>query len=137
VLFVSCLHGVRRRPSWPTEPRATQSALALKGSLPGERSLDLRRAPRRNRSDWPPNRSNWISQRRCKERRCVLHVRVRSCVGPELASIEGMLPEVIKEALTHAASSRAISCKFSRLRSKLSIAFSRRRLPNKGTAPKL
>jgi len=86
VLFVSRLHGVRGHPRWPAEPRATQGALALTGSLPDERSLDLRRAPRRNRSDRPPNRSDQISRRRCKERRCVLHFQVRSCVGPESAS---------------------------------------------------
>ena len=32
------------------------------------------------------NQSDRISRRRCKERRCVLHIRVRSCVGPESAS---------------------------------------------------
>ena len=56
------------------------------GSLPGERSLDLRRAPQRNRSDRPPNWSDRISRRCCKERHCVLHIRVRSCVGPKSAS---------------------------------------------------
>jgi len=86
VMFVSRLHSVRGRPSWPAEPRATQGALALMGSLPGERSLDLRRAPRRNRSDRPPNQSDRISRRRCKEHRCVLHIQVRSCVGPESTS---------------------------------------------------
>ena len=52
-LFFSRLHGVWVRPSWPAEPRTTQGALALTGSLPGECLLDLRRALRRNRSDRP------------------------------------------------------------------------------------
>ena len=53
VLFVCRLHGVRGRTNWPVETRAIQRALALTGSLLSERSLDLRRATRRNRSDWP------------------------------------------------------------------------------------
>ena len=53
VLFVCRLHGLRGRPNWPVETRAIQRALALTGSLLSERSLDLRRATRRNRSDRP------------------------------------------------------------------------------------
>jgi len=80
VLFICRLHGVRGRPSWPVEARAIQRALALTGSLPSERSLDLRRATRRNRSDR-------ISWRRCKapSTRCPWRARVtaRFCVNSE------------------------------------------------------
>ena len=53
VLFVSRLYGVKGCSYWPAKPRAIQRALSLTGSLPGERSLDLHRATRRNRSDRP------------------------------------------------------------------------------------
>ena len=71
VLFVSRLHGVRGRPSWPTEHRATQGAPAPTG-YPGETGLT-----------GPPYRSGRLMLRRCKERRCVLRDLARSCVGSD------------------------------------------------------
>jgi len=67
VLFVCRLYGVRGRPSWPAEPRANRREHALTGSLPGERSTDLRR-------------------RCCKELLLALHDLAHSCVGPKKAS---------------------------------------------------
>jgi hypothetical protein len=58
--YFSNLRGMRWRPSWPVEPRTTQGAPALKGSLPGGRSLLSCRWTRRPRFDrpcntvWPP-----------------------------------------------------------------------------------
>ena len=50
------------------------------------------------------NRPDRISRRCCKERRCMLHVRVRSCVGPELASTlssrDDMLPNLFSVKVT-------------------------------------
>jgi hypothetical protein len=43
VLFLYYPRGMRGRPSWPAESRTNQSAPALTGSLPGERSLVSRR----------------------------------------------------------------------------------------------
>ena len=71
----------------PAKPRATQGALALTGSLPGECSLDLRRASRRNRSDRLTNRSDQISWRCCKEPSAAAR-SVLLCVGPEFAPTE-------------------------------------------------
>ncbi|RLM61563.1 hypothetical protein C2845_PM14G06300 [Panicum miliaceum] len=51
---------------WPADPRTAQGALAPTGSLPGGRSLDPRRAARRDRSDRSTIRLDRLVQRHCK-----------------------------------------------------------------------
>ena len=79
LLFFLRLRDVLKRFRWHADPRTTLRALALTGSLPGERSSDFAVLHRRTGLIGHPYRSDRSEHRRCN---CAIAHRAIKCIRP-------------------------------------------------------